>query len=185
MAVLPIENLGDSLSGYFADGMTDEVRGKLAQLQGLTVIARSSSNEYRGTSKSAQDSARDLGAKSHAKAEGCRGEVPRYAVAHERDLCRAKGESCNLLSRTAAIVALVDHVDNFVGSWVHDADLVLHHHVAVVAVIGEERDDLARYREEADVPWHPVADMTVKSCIGDPSPPVIKRRVQTLTLIGA
>ena len=62
VAVLPFENLGDSLSGYFADGMTDEVRGKLAQLQGLTVIARSSSNEYRGTSKSAQEIARDLGA---------------------------------------------------------------------------------------------------------------------------
>jgi len=61
VAVLPFENLGDSASAYFADGMTDEVRGKLAQLPGLAVIARSSSNEYRGTTKPARDIARELG----------------------------------------------------------------------------------------------------------------------------
>ena len=62
VAVLPFENLGDSASAYFADGMTDEVRGKLAQLSGLAVIARSSSNEYRGTAKPPQEIARELGA---------------------------------------------------------------------------------------------------------------------------
>ena len=30
LAVLPFENLGDSADAYFAEGMTDEVRGKLA-----------------------------------------------------------------------------------------------------------------------------------------------------------
>jgi serine/threonine-protein kinase len=62
VAVLPFENLGDSASAYFADGMTDEVRGKLAQLPGLAVIARASSNEYRGTSEPPKDIARELGA---------------------------------------------------------------------------------------------------------------------------
>ena len=39
-AVLPFENLGDSADAYFADGITDEVRGKLSQVSGLAVIAR-------------------------------------------------------------------------------------------------------------------------------------------------
>ncbi len=62
LAVLPFENLGDSADAYFADGVTDEVRTKLAQVEGLDVIARASSNEYRGTSKRAQEIAQELGA---------------------------------------------------------------------------------------------------------------------------
>ncbi len=62
LAVLPFENLGDSADAYFADGVTDEVRTKLAKVTGLDVIARGSSNEYRGTSKRAQEIARELGA---------------------------------------------------------------------------------------------------------------------------
>ncbi|HEY7636134.1 MAG TPA: protein kinase [Gemmatimonadales bacterium] len=62
LAVLPFENLGDSSDRYFADGVTDEVRTKLAQVGGLEVIARSSSVEYRETAKRPQDIARELGA---------------------------------------------------------------------------------------------------------------------------
>jgi TolB-like protein/Tfp pilus assembly protein PilF len=62
LAVLPFENLGDSAEAYFADGMTDEVRGKLSQVSGMAVIARASSNEYRKTTKAPQQIARELGA---------------------------------------------------------------------------------------------------------------------------
>ena len=62
LAVLPFENLGDSADAYFADGVTDEVRTKLAQVAGLEVIARGSSNEYRGTTKRSAEIARELGA---------------------------------------------------------------------------------------------------------------------------
>jgi len=62
VAVLPFENLGDSADAYFADGMTDEVRGKLSHVTGLAVIARTSSNEYRKTTKLPQQIARELGA---------------------------------------------------------------------------------------------------------------------------
>jgi hypothetical protein len=61
VAVLPFENLGDSADAYFADGITDEVRGKLSQVPALAVIARASSNEYRHSTKSPTDCAR-LGA---------------------------------------------------------------------------------------------------------------------------
>jgi serine/threonine protein kinase len=62
LAVLPFENLGDSTDAYFADGITNEVRGKLSQLSGLAVIARASSNDYRKTTKAPQQIARELGA---------------------------------------------------------------------------------------------------------------------------
>jgi TolB-like protein/Tfp pilus assembly protein PilF len=61
LAVLPFENLGDSADAYFADGMTDELRGKLAAVPGLEVVAGRSSNEYRQTTKSLPEIAGDLG----------------------------------------------------------------------------------------------------------------------------
>ncbi len=62
LAVLPFENLGDSGDAYFATGVTDEVRGKLASLAGLEVIARSSSNDYQHSEKGSEEIARELGA---------------------------------------------------------------------------------------------------------------------------
>ena len=61
IAVLPFENLGDSADGYFADGVTDAVRGKLAAIEGLEVIARASSEEYRGGTKGPGQIADELG----------------------------------------------------------------------------------------------------------------------------
>jgi TolB-like protein len=60
--VLPFENLGDSADAYFADGITDEIRGKLATLHGLRVIASGSSSQYKHTTKSQEQIARELGA---------------------------------------------------------------------------------------------------------------------------
>jgi eukaryotic-like serine/threonine-protein kinase len=61
LAVLPFENLGDSTDEYFADGITDEVRGKLATLSGLKVIASSSAGQYKNTTKPPQQIAEELG----------------------------------------------------------------------------------------------------------------------------
>jgi serine/threonine protein kinase/tetratricopeptide (TPR) repeat protein len=60
LAVLPFENLGDSTTEYFADGVTDAVRGKLSSLPGLQVIASTSSNEYKGSGKPLPVIAREL-----------------------------------------------------------------------------------------------------------------------------
>jgi eukaryotic-like serine/threonine-protein kinase len=60
IAVLPFQNLGDSSTAYFADGITDAVRGKLAALPGVQVIASSSANEYRGTTKNLSEVGREL-----------------------------------------------------------------------------------------------------------------------------
>jgi eukaryotic-like serine/threonine-protein kinase len=61
LAVLPFDNLGSADDEYFSDGVTDEVRGKLAALPGLQVTARSSSNQYKNAQKSPQEIGRELG----------------------------------------------------------------------------------------------------------------------------
>jgi serine/threonine-protein kinase len=61
LAVLPFENLGQRDDDYFADGVTNEVRGKLAALPGLEVIARTSSVQYKQTTKNPQQIGRELG----------------------------------------------------------------------------------------------------------------------------
>jgi serine/threonine-protein kinase len=63
LAVLPFENLGDSADAYFADGVTDAVRDKLAGLPGLQVIARASSRQYGHAQKTPQEIGRELGVK--------------------------------------------------------------------------------------------------------------------------
>jgi serine/threonine-protein kinase len=61
LAVLPFENLGSVDDAYFADGISDELRGKLTGLPSFQVTARSSSVQYGGTAKSPQDIGRELG----------------------------------------------------------------------------------------------------------------------------
>jgi serine/threonine-protein kinase len=61
LAVLPFENLGDADDAYFADGISDEMRGKLTGLPAFQITARSSSVQYRGTTKSPQEIGRELG----------------------------------------------------------------------------------------------------------------------------
>jgi serine/threonine protein kinase/tetratricopeptide (TPR) repeat protein len=63
LAVLPFENLGDSADAYFADGVTDAVRDKLAGLPGLQVIARASSAQYQHATKGPREIGRELGVK--------------------------------------------------------------------------------------------------------------------------
>ena len=60
--MLPFDNLGDSADAYFADGVADEIRTKLAQVAGLEVIARGSSVEYQHTTRRPAAIARELGA---------------------------------------------------------------------------------------------------------------------------
>ncbi|HEX3275394.1 MAG TPA: protein kinase [Gemmatimonadales bacterium] len=61
VAVLPFENLGRPEDGYFADGVTDAIRGKLAALPSLQVTASTSSGEYKGTSKPPGQIGKELG----------------------------------------------------------------------------------------------------------------------------
>jgi TolB-like protein/Flp pilus assembly protein TadD len=60
VAVLPFENLGSPDDDYFADGIADEIRGKLTTLRGVEVIARASSTPYRKTTKTPDEVAEEL-----------------------------------------------------------------------------------------------------------------------------
>jgi serine/threonine-protein kinase len=62
LAVLPFENLGPPSDAYFADGLTDELTGRLAALSGLRVIAGASARKYKGSKKEPRAIARELGA---------------------------------------------------------------------------------------------------------------------------
>jgi eukaryotic-like serine/threonine-protein kinase len=62
LAVLAFTNEGTPGDSNLADGISDEVRGKLTQLPELAVIASTSSDQYRETTKDPQQIARELGA---------------------------------------------------------------------------------------------------------------------------
>jgi TolB-like protein/Flp pilus assembly protein TadD len=60
--LLPLDDRGDTANAYFADGMTDAVRGKLGSIGALEIIASASSNQYRHTAESLDQVGRELGA---------------------------------------------------------------------------------------------------------------------------
>ncbi len=61
LAVLPLENLSrDPEQDFFADGMTEELITSLANIEGVNVISRSSTMQYKGTKKTIPQIAREL-----------------------------------------------------------------------------------------------------------------------------
>jgi TolB-like protein/DNA-binding winged helix-turn-helix (wHTH) protein/tetratricopeptide (TPR) repeat protein len=61
LAVLPLENIsGDSSQDYFADGMTDALITRLAQISTLRVISRTSVMTYKNVHRPLAEIARDL-----------------------------------------------------------------------------------------------------------------------------
>jgi serine/threonine-protein kinase len=61
LAVLPFDTEGPAELGYFADGLTDAIAGKLAGLSGLGVIDQRSAAQYRHTTKPARQIGEELG----------------------------------------------------------------------------------------------------------------------------
>lgn len=61
LAVLPFQNLGSPEDEYFADGITEEISARVARLKGLSVTARTSIGQYKGTSKSIKEIGAELG----------------------------------------------------------------------------------------------------------------------------
>lgn len=61
LAVLPLTNLsGDPAQQYFADGMTEEVIGRLSMIRGLRVISRTSVMQFKSTQPSVPEIAKIL-----------------------------------------------------------------------------------------------------------------------------
>ena len=61
LAVLPLANLsGDPSQEYFADGMTEELIGRLSMIRGLRVISRTSVMQFKSTKPSVPETAKML-----------------------------------------------------------------------------------------------------------------------------
>ena len=61
LAVLPFENLGSSEDDYFADGITEEITSRIAEIGGLRVISRTSAMQYENHSKTLRQVGEELG----------------------------------------------------------------------------------------------------------------------------
>jgi len=62
LVVLPFENLGTSEGDFFSEGIADEITTRLALIDQMRVISRSSASKYSGSEKSVQQIGRELGA---------------------------------------------------------------------------------------------------------------------------
>jgi len=61
IAVLPFANLGPQDDEYFSDGITDEITGRLASVRSIRVMSRQSVIRYKGSDKSPEEIAEELG----------------------------------------------------------------------------------------------------------------------------
>ena len=62
IAVLPFDNFsGDETQDYFVNGMTDTLTAELAKIKSIKVMARTSAMRYKGTDKTPDEIARELG----------------------------------------------------------------------------------------------------------------------------
>ncbi|MCP4568937.1 MAG: protein kinase [FCB group bacterium] len=61
IAVLPFENLGPPEDESFADGITEEITSRLAVIEGLGVISRTSAVKYKDTDKNLREIGNELG----------------------------------------------------------------------------------------------------------------------------
>ena len=84
LVVLPFTNRGAPEDAYFADGIADEVRGKLAGLGTVQLIARSSSDQYRESPKSPQADRRRAWTSTTCSPRPCAGPRPPTAPAESR-----------------------------------------------------------------------------------------------------
>lgn len=60
LLVLPFENVGDSSRGYMAEGITDELAGRLGRLAGVGVVGRATAAGFQSAGKSPAQLAREL-----------------------------------------------------------------------------------------------------------------------------
>ena len=99
IAVLPLENrTGDAAQEYYVDGLTEELIGHLAQINGLRrVISRTTMMRYKDTDKSLPEIARELNVE--ALVEGTVHEVG-GKVRLRLQLFEAVPEERNLLARS-------------------------------------------------------------------------------------
>ena len=61
LVVLPFQNLGSPDDEYFANGITEEITSRLAQISGLGVVSRQSAMQYKASTKALREIGEELG----------------------------------------------------------------------------------------------------------------------------
>ncbi len=61
LAVLPFDNLSGAEDDYFADGISEEITSRIAEISGLRVISRQSAVQYKNSDKTLQQIGEELG----------------------------------------------------------------------------------------------------------------------------
>ena len=117
IAVLPLRNTsGDPTQEYFVDGMTEAIISDLARIKALRVISRTSAMQYKGTTKSLPEIARELNVEgvlegsAHLVGERVRVSVQLIAARSDETLWsdrydRDLVDVLSLQSEVAAVVA--------------------------------------------------------------------------------
>ena len=90
LAMLPFDNLGSANDEYFADGVTDEIRAKLAGVEGLQVTASRSAAEYKKSSKDLATNRAGAGRGLPARRKGALGERSSGPGGRSSRACHAK-----------------------------------------------------------------------------------------------
>jgi TolB-like protein/DNA-binding winged helix-turn-helix (wHTH) protein/Tfp pilus assembly protein PilF len=120
IAVLPLKNLsGDPAQEYFADGMTEEIIGRLSMIRGLRVISRTSAMHFKDTRAALPEIAKALGVdaivEGSVSREGSRVRVHAQLIraatdehfwseTYDRDLADALGLESDVAQAIAARV---------------------------------------------------------------------------------
>jgi TolB-like protein/Flp pilus assembly protein TadD len=143
VAVLPLENLsGAHDQEYFADGLTESLITALAKIDGLRVISRTSTSQYKNVRKTLPQIARELGA--DAIVEG--------SVRRDGDRVRITAE------------LIEGRTDQHLWTESYDRDLrdilSLQSQVAT-AIAGEIRAKLRPSRESSRIEPHPISNTTM------------------------
>lgn len=60
LVVLPFDNLGEPEDEYFADGVTEEITARLAEIPELSVISRTTAIQFKGSPRSVREIAAEL-----------------------------------------------------------------------------------------------------------------------------
>ena len=121
VAVLPLENFSrDPNDEYFADGMTEEMIAQLSKIDGLQIIARTSSMQYKGTHKGIAQIGRELRVgtvlEGSVRKSGSRlriamqlinvnGEVHLWSDEYDRELKDAVAIQCGVAKQVATSLA--------------------------------------------------------------------------------
>jgi len=148
IAVLPFENMsGDAEQGYFSDGLTEEIITRLSRFPLFFVIARNSTNQYKGQAVDVRQVGRDLGARYVVEGSVRKsGETIRVTVQvlDAEDGTHLWAETYDRDLTASNIFSIQDEITDRISTTIADVSGILWD-ASAAAVREKPTDDLAAY----------------------------------------